>query len=206
TNRRPDQSASSAATLMSTMPSGRAWSRNPFSEMSLTCPPALRGHASQSAPAGKMRRARAGSLSASSASARKNATTTSAGSSPVTVSTASGRPGTCQPSGAATRARRVAGLTPSFVASGVFEYPATAPAYPSPHERAQDPVRGIGDLDGAVHHRELDARILEQVAPTRPGERHSQPDPGRAAGPVRLVEPQHQGVGILRQLDGVEHQ
>jgi len=52
TTRKPDQSSSMAATLMSTSPIGSACSRTTLSVMSLRWPPARRGQATQIAPAG----------------------------------------------------------------------------------------------------------------------------------------------------------
>src|SRR5258708_35760611 len=52
TSRWPDQSSSIAATFTSTRPSSRACARTTLSVISLSCPPARRGHAAQIPPFG----------------------------------------------------------------------------------------------------------------------------------------------------------
>ncbi len=89
--------------------------------MSLRWPPARRGHATHSDPAGKMRWASAGSRSGSSASSRKKAITMSAGAGGATATTPSGSSGTRHPVGARSSESRLPGLMPSFFASGVCE-------------------------------------------------------------------------------------
>ena len=155
---RPDQSSSRAATLLSTRPRGSATSRMSFSLMSLTWPPALRGQATHSPPAGNTTWPSGARSRCNVASVRKKATTTSGATERVTGTrrvactvTPSGRSGTAQPGGGATSTTSLPALMPSFFASGVPEYPAATGADPTrtpPRRRSPFCVRKPSLSDG----------------------------------------------------------
>ena len=78
------------------------------------------------APSGWIRGARRGMRSTTSDARRQKQRITSAGPSPVTLTSPSGGSLTRQARGAPTTASRCPGFSPSFLACGVPEYPASA--------------------------------------------------------------------------------
>ena len=71
---------------------------------------------------------------------------------------------------------------------------------------ADDLVGPVAELDHAAVHGKRLARVLEQVARHRLGDRPAHAHACPAARAVGLVQPQHQRVGVLGPLDRVEHQ
>ena len=117
---KPDQSSSIAATFTSTRPRASAASRIAFSVTSLTCPAALRGQATHSAPAGTMRGATDSTADGVSAAERTNCSARRHCPRPPRQCRAvAARPGPSQP-GHQTR-RTQPGFRPSLRACGVAE-------------------------------------------------------------------------------------
>ena len=126
TRRRPDQSSSTAATFTSTRPRSSAYPRSTESVMSLSCPPARRGHRAHTAPAGKTRSAspgrQAGYLPGSAGETRGRRPPHRPR--PVRARPAA-RSAPSRPGGES-RSTRSPALSPSLRACGVPAMPATA--------------------------------------------------------------------------------
>src|SRR5581483_9393383 len=126
TTRSPDHTSSSAATLLSTRPSGRNTSRTTHSDMSVGSLLAFFGHATQRPPSTSSTSSSFGTRRSSATREVWNDTTTSAVPvARVRIVTSSGRPSSwwTNPAGDPSRTSTCPSLIPSFFASGVPEYP-----------------------------------------------------------------------------------